>query len=64
MHITIDNLKAFLLGTFHGMSGKHLPENLNGLYYRFNRRFFEVEISNRLLNLTVIHAPIKPAVHE
>jgi len=59
VHITIGNLKAFLLGTFHGVSGKYLQEYLDEFCYRFNRRFFEVEIPNRLLNLAVIHAPIK-----
>jgi len=59
VHITIGNLKTFLLGTFHGVSGKHLQEYLDEFCYRFNRRFFEVEIPNRLLNLAVIHAPIK-----
>jgi len=55
VHITIGHLKTFLLGIFHGVSGKYL----DGFCYRFNRRFFEVEIPNRLLNLAVIHAPIK-----
>lgn len=59
IHIAIGNLKAFLLGTFHGVSGKYLQEYLNEFCYRYNRRFFEKEIPNRLLNLAIIHAPIQ-----
>jgi transposase-like protein len=39
--IAIGNLKTFLLGTFHGVSGKCLQEYLNEFCYRFNRRFIE-----------------------
>ncbi len=59
VHIAIGNLKTFLLGTFHGVSGKYLQEYLDEFCYRFNRRFFEKEIPNRLLNLAVIHAPLQ-----
>lgn len=58
VHIAIGNLKAFLLGTFHGVSGNYLQEYLNEFCYRFNRREMEKEIPNRLLNLTIIHAPV------
>ena len=50
VHIAIGNLKAFLLGTFHGVTGKFLQEYLNEFCYRFNRRQMEREIPNRLLN--------------
>ena len=59
VHIAIGNLKTFLLGTFHGVSGKYLQEYLNEFSYRFNRRFVEKQIPNRLLNLAIIHAPVK-----
>lgn len=58
VHIAIGNLKTFLLGTFHGVTRKYLQEYLNEFCYRFNRRFFEKEIPNRLLNLAIFHAPI------
>ncbi len=58
VHIAIGNLKAFLLGTFHGVTGKYLQEYLNEFCYRFNRRFVEREIPNRLLNLAIFHSPI------
>ncbi len=59
VHIAIGNLKTFLLGTFHGVSGKYLQEYLDEFCYRFNRRFFEKEIPNRLLNLAIIHSPLQ-----
>ncbi|CAG21818.1 hypothetical transposase [Photobacterium profundum SS9] len=58
VHIAIGNLKTFLLGTFHGVSGQYLQEYLDEFCYRFNRRKMEREIPNRLLNLAIIHAPI------
>ena len=41
VHIAIGNMKAFLLGTFHGVTGKYLQEYLDEFCYRFNRRFIE-----------------------
>lgn len=59
VHIAIGNLKAFLLGTFHGVTGKYLQEYLDEFCYRFNRRFVEKQIPNRLLNLAIVHMPFK-----
>jgi len=59
VHIAIGNLKTFLLGTFHGVSGKYLQEYLDEFCYRFNRRFIEKQIPNRLLNLAIVHSPVK-----
>jgi hypothetical protein len=39
VHIAIGNLKAYMLGTFHGATVKYLQENLDKFVYRFNRRF-------------------------
>ncbi len=58
VHIAIANLKRFLLGTFHGTSKRCLQDYLNEFCYRFNRRFWETEIPNRLLRLCVEHRPI------
>ncbi len=55
----ITNLKRFLLGTYHGISQRYLQEYLNEFTYRFNRRFWEPEIPNRLLRLCVEHAPVR-----
>jgi len=59
VHIAIGNLKAFLLGTFHGVTRKYLQEYLDEFCYRFNRRFVEKQIPNRLLNLAIVHMLFK-----
>jgi len=58
VHAAIANLKRFLLGTFHGTSKRYLQDYLNEFCYRFNRRFWEAEIPNRLLRLCVDHLPV------
>jgi len=58
VHLAIANLKRFLLGTFHGTSTHKLQNYLNEFCYRFNRRFWESEIPNRLLRLCIDHRPI------
>lgn len=58
VHIVIANLKRFLLGTFHGTSHRYLQDYLNEFCYRFNRRFWETEIPNRLLKLCIDHRPV------
>ena len=60
VHIVIGNLKKFINGTFHGVSGKYLQEYLNEYCYRFNRRFWEYELPYRLLNACLAHTPVKP----
>ena len=59
VHVIISNFKAFVLGTYHGISGKHVQEYLNEFAYRLNRRFWENEIPNRLLRLANNHLPVK-----
>lgn len=59
MHIAIGNLKAYLLGTYHGVTGKYLQEYLDEFVYRFNRRFWEPELPLRLLNASMAHTPIR-----
>ena len=58
VHVAIANLKRFLLGTFHGTSKRYLQDYLNEFCYRFNRRFWEAEIPNRLLRLCADHMPV------
>jgi hypothetical protein len=54
VHIVIANLKRFLLGTFHGAVRPHrLQEYIDEFVYRFNRRYWEEQIPNRLLALCV-----------
>lgn len=38
IHTVFANLKAWLVGTHHGVSAKHLPRYLREWAYRFNRR--------------------------
>jgi len=64
VHIAIANLKRFLLGTFHGISQDYVQEYLNEFCYRFNRRFWEDQIPNRLLKLCVALKPIKSVKQE
>ncbi len=40
IHIVFGNLDAWLLGTHHGVSPKHLQAYLNEFTFRFNRRFW------------------------
>jgi len=60
-HIAIRNLKAFIKGTFHGVSGGYLQEDLDESCYRFSRRFRENELPQHLLNACLIHEPIRIA---
>ncbi len=38
VHTLFGNIKAWLAGTHHGVSAKHLPRYLREWSYRFNRR--------------------------
>jgi len=40
VHIVFSNLKTWLRGTHHGVSGQHLQAYLNEYVFRFNRRFY------------------------
>ncbi len=53
VHLAISLAKRALLGTFHGVSHKHLDRYLSELTYRFNRRWKEDELPFRLLNACV-----------
>jgi transposase-like protein len=58
VHIAIANLKRFLLGTYHGVSGEKLQRYLNEFCYRFNRRFWLLQIPDRLLATALQFKPI------
>lgn len=49
VHILISNAKAFLNGTYHGTGTKHLQLYLCEFCYRFNRRFLDGRIFDRLV---------------
>ena len=58
IHIVFGNLKAFLNGTYHGVSSKHLQTYLNEYVFRFNRRKLVFEAFNTLLGIgTIREAP-------
>lgn len=48
LHRIIGNAKAFINGTYHGTSTKHLQMYLSEFCYRFNRRGFHGDIFDRL----------------
>ena len=48
LHIIISNAKAFILGTYHGLSKKYLQSYLDEYSFRFNRRDFGAALLQRL----------------
>lgn len=59
VHILIANAKRFVLGTHHGVSRKHLHRYLSEFCYRFNRRFWEAQLFDRLLTACVTCPPLR-----
>jgi len=49
-HIVISNVKALIMGTYHGLDSLHLQRYLNEFCYRFNRRWFKSGVFTRLLD--------------
>lgn len=49
VHRVISNVKAVIRGTHRGVSEKHLQSYLSEVCYRFNRRFWERELFDRLV---------------
>lgn len=49
VHRLIANAKSVIRGTHRGVSGKHLQIYLSEICYRFNRRFWEKELFDRLV---------------
>ena len=58
VNIVISNFKSYVLGTYHGISGRYVQEYLDEFCYRLNRRFWENQIPNRLLMLCTMHPPV------
>lgn len=58
VHIAISNAKRFLLGTYHGVSRKYLQDYLNEFCYRFNRRSWEQQMTDRLLTACITANPV------
>lgn len=53
VHRIISNVKAVIGGTHRGVSEKHLQSYLSEVCYRFNRRFWEKELFDRLVKACV-----------
>jgi transposase-like protein len=54
VHILVGNVKNAIRATFHGVRAKHLQRYLGEYSYRFNRRYFESQLFDRLLNACVL----------
>jgi transposase-like protein len=53
VHITLSNLKRFLLGTHHKVEPKHLQHYVAEFNYRLNRRTMEPDLMTRLLRACI-----------
>jgi len=53
VHITLSNLKRFLLGTHHKVERKHLANYVAEFNYRLNRRRMESDLMSRLLRACI-----------
>jgi transposase-like protein len=53
LHTVVVNAKAFIIGTYHGLSNRHLQAYTDEFCYRFNRRHWIDELFPRLLNACV-----------
>jgi hypothetical protein len=58
VHALIANAKGNLRGVRHGVRPKHLSRYLAEFCYRFNRRFWESQMFNRILNACIITSTI------
>lgn len=58
LHTVISNAKAFIAGTYHGIGAKHLSAYLAEYCYRFNRRFWQDQLFDRLLYASVHGQPV------
>jgi transposase-like protein len=56
-HTVFGNLKAWLRGTFHGVSPKHLHRYLHEFEFRFNQRWCEAELASRVLGCAIDTGP-------
>jgi transposase-like protein len=58
IHTLFGNIKAWLVGTHHGVSAKHLPRYLREWSYRFNRRNLPAGLDRYLIRRAVECATI------
>jgi len=53
VHILISNIKGNIRGTYHGVDKNHISRYLAEFCFRFNRRFWQKQMFNRVLNACV-----------
>jgi len=53
VHTLIANVKGNIRGVYHGVSDKHLSRYLGEFCYRFNRRFWEPQMFNRMITASL-----------
>jgi NTP pyrophosphohydrolases containing a Zn-finger, probably nucleic-acid-binding len=58
LHTILSNVKEDILGTFHGVSKKHLQRYLDEIAYRFNRRFMQPVLFDHLLAAVTSAPPL------
>jgi transposase-like protein len=58
LHTIISNAKAFIQGTYHGIDEKYLQCYLDEFNYRFNRRFHQNSLFDRLLTAVADTTPL------
>jgi len=59
VHKFISNSKAWLIGTHHGVSEKHLPRYLGEYTYRFNRRHDVGRQFHRVIGACALAQPVR-----
>lgn len=65
IHLVFSNLKAWLLGTHHGVSHRHLQAYLNEYVFRFNRRFYPMGMFNSVLGIAArVPGPTYAALYD
>jgi len=57
LHVIVSNAKSFILGTYHGLGGKHLQAYLDEFAFRFGRRRWQDQLFNRILCACVNSSP-------
>lgn len=64
-HLIFSNLKAWIQGTHHGVSAKHLQAYLNEFTFRFNRRFYPMNAFHSILGVaTQVEGPKYEELYE
>lgn len=60
VHIAISNAKKKILGLHHQVKNEYMQNYLNEFCYKFNRRYYGINLFERLLDATLNNAWYKP----